>query len=246
MGHDRDQRVYGFSKSGHARVSSAVRYVEKLRGGSGVQELPNGISASPVTVKVTHLPGDFPDSDPLFHVGVFTVYHAAEEEWEDIDEHCYVFQESFEELEVGKRYPGQVVDSHDHGAVVVLVSVGSGGDWFPAKLTASGGSPLAYTWVEQAMTSAGVWADKSGGLSGTLDAYRMSSDEAAPAVEANQVVMMRASPTTAGKYEFTPWGSLTSPADQVVTNVVVACDGVGGLVVTQTKKTLKGRDLTLL
>jgi hypothetical protein len=244
MSHDKDQRVYGFSKSGHSRVSQAVRYVEKHRGGVGNEGMPSVRSSSPVTVKVTELPGTDPELDPLYHVGVFTHWSNSEEDWEDSEEKCYIFQESFDDLVVGTRYPGQVVDNHDHGAVVVTVSVGgSASEWFPAKITGSSGSPLGSSWTEQEMTSAGVWANKTGGLSGTTNAYRMPSDESAPVVENNQVVMMRASPSVDTKYEFSPWGSLTSPVDQFVTNVSVECNS-GSLVVTQTKKTLKARDLS--
>jgi hypothetical protein len=127
MSHDKDQRVYGFSKSGHSRVSQAVRYVEKHRGGVGNEGMPSVRSSSPVTVKVTELPGTDPELDPLYHVGVFTHWSDSEEDWEDSEEKCYVFQESFDDLVVGTRYPGQVVDNHDHGAVVVMASVGGGG-----------------------------------------------------------------------------------------------------------------------
>lgn len=76
-------------------------------------------------------------------------------------------------------------------------------DWFIAQLT-SGVSP--YSWQERVETAAGVWAD--GPRSGTADAYQAQPSAGTPTTPAeNDLVLLRASPTVAGVYEFVATGA---------------------------------------
>ncbi len=74
----------------------------------------------------------------------------------------------------------------------------AGTEYFFAQLT-SGSSP--YSWAERVETSAGVWAN--GSLSGTTNSYQAQPSTGTPSAPAtNDIVLMRASATVAGKYEF--------------------------------------------
>lgn len=101
-------------------------------------------------------------------------------------------------------------------AVVLLAGGDDGADGeFDARVSAvSGTEPTAtYTIVEVERTAGETWADKAGGRTGT--AHRMKSNATPPAIAVGQHVRAKASALTAGEYEITPWGAVTTFAGTV-------------------------------
>lgn len=94
------------------------------------------------------------------------------------------------------RPPLSLVRQGSDGQAVLFLNGGS--DYFFAQLT-SGTSP--YSWVERVETAAGTWAN--GPRSGTTNAYQVQPSSGTPSTPAaNDVVVMRASPTVGGAWEF--------------------------------------------
>lgn len=128
--------------------------------------------------------------------------------------------------------------------VITLDTQFAAGGWFPAELL-SGTEP--YDWVERVETSAGTWDD--GTRAGTENAYQAVAGTGTPPTPAeNDLVLMRASPTVAGAYEFlslngTFSGLTRAPVDFCVTK---SGGNVTGIKVTWLKKdgTLECEDLS--
>lgn len=85
-----------------------------------------------------------------------------------------------------------------NGQPVAYLDKPIGPDYFFAELT-SGSSP--YSWKERVETAAGTWAD--GSRTGTTNGYQATpSSGTSPVPASGDLVLMRASPSVSGAYEF--------------------------------------------